>query len=174
MGFIAPAPNTRPGMNSVGSIAAANSLKTGWPSGPSRNRRSGMNSGTRRASARRKSTFMASHSGSGVHSGSLDSTSVAPSPPPSTVLISAAAAGAHRRLADHTEPHAGERAGWARRGGVARVARGQDGGARHGRERIARVVVPADGIMERVQHPGAIGQRTAEDPGAITVDVGAD
>jgi hypothetical protein len=83
-----PLPNTLPGMNSVGTMAAAKSGNTGSPLGRRRNRRSGMNTGTNRASARRKSTVIGSKSGSGVHNGSDDSTSVAPRRPPSTVLIS--------------------------------------------------------------------------------------
>ena len=87
-----PVPKIWPGMNSVGTIAAAKSLKTGLPSGPSRNSSSGMNTGTSLARARRKSVCMVSISGSGSHRGSVDSTSVAPSRPPRMVLISWAAA----------------------------------------------------------------------------------
>ena len=92
MGASVPVPNTRPGRNSVGWMAAAKSLWMGVPSGSSRNSRSGMNTGASRAKAWRKSVPIRSMSGSGVHSGSADSTSVAPSRPASIALISAAAA----------------------------------------------------------------------------------
>ena len=64
-----PEPNTLPGANSVGTMAAANSLNSGWPLRSSRNSRSGIKTGTSRANARQKSVFMVSISGSGVHKG---------------------------------------------------------------------------------------------------------
>ena len=112
-----------PGMNSVGTIAAANSLNTGWPSRPSRNSISGMNTGTSRASARRKSTVICSMSGSRRHSGSVDSTSVAPSLRAEhrfdllgrrggdDRLLGLGARRIDHRLADDAEAHAFERPG---------------------------------------------------------------
>ena len=92
MGCMVPVPKTFPGVNSVGTIAAANSLNRGCPSRPSLNKMSGMMRGTSLASARRKSVVIASRSGSCVHRGSDDSTSVAPSRSPRIALISRAAA----------------------------------------------------------------------------------
>ena len=92
MGCASPAPKTTPGANSVGTMASANSLKSGSPSGVRRNMRSGMNTGTSFASARRKSVCIVSISGSPRQRGSVDSSSFAPRRSPSTLFISCAAA----------------------------------------------------------------------------------
>ena len=92
MGCMSPLPNTFPGANSVGTMAAAKSGNTGCPSARRRKSKSGMKTGTRRAKAMRKSVFIISMSGSRTHRGSTDSTRVAPKVPPRTDLISTAAA----------------------------------------------------------------------------------
>ena len=88
MGCMSPEPKTTPGANSVGTMASANSLKSGAPSGVSRNMMSGMKTGMSLASARRKSVFIVSISGSPAQSGSVDSRSFAPSFWPRTSFIS--------------------------------------------------------------------------------------
>ena len=114
----------------------------------------------------------ASISGSRGHSGSDDSTSVAPSLPPSTLLISRAAAVTigssvlepggisidSRMMPSRMPLSAPARAAFSR---VARIGAAQHRGARHGGERIARIVIAVDRILQRVEHLGAVGDRAA-------------
>ena len=51
---------------------------------------------------------------------------------------------------------------------------GQHRGARHGRVGVARVVIAAIRIAQRVEHLGAIGDRARHDAAAVAIDVGAD
>ncbi len=60
------------------------------------------------------------------------------------------------------------------RGGVARVAALQHRRARHGRERVARVVIAVFRVLQRVEHLGAVGDRAADDAAPVAIDVGAD
>ena len=80
----------------------------------------------------------------------------------------------HHRLAHDPEAHAAERARGARHPRVARVRRAQHRRAGHGRVGVAGIVVALDGILQRVQHPGAVLDRAAEDAAAVAVDVGPD
>ena len=172
-------------MNSVGTISAATSLKTGWPSGPSRNSSSGMNTGTSRARARRKSVCMVSRSGSGSHRGSVDSTSVAPSLLPRIVLISWAAAVTigssalaprgytiDSRMIPRRMPLSVP--GFPVHRGVARVRCTQYRCTRHGREGIARIVIAGDRVLQGVEDFGAIADRAAENAAAVAVNVRSD
>ena len=79
----------------------------------------------------------------------------------------------HHRFADDADAKPLERPGLprGRRAGRVRAlkhARSGDGG-----EDIARIVEAVDGIPERVEHPGRIGDAPAVDAGAIVVNVGA-
>ena len=67
-----------------------------------------------------------------------------------------------------------ERARRSSHPGVARVRRGQHRRARHGRVGIPRVVVALDGVLQGVEHLGAIADGAAEDAAAVAVDVCAD
>ncbi len=57
---------------------------------------------------------------------------------------------------------------------MARIGRFQHRGARYGGPRVARVVIAALRVLQRVEHLGAVGDRAAEDAGAVAIDVGAD
>ena len=121
-----------------------------------------MNTGTRRASARRKSTVMASRSGSRRHNGSERFHQRRAERAAQHRLDFAGRRRADRRfglralridhrLADDADAHAGQRAGSAARARMHRITR-QHRGARHGGERIARIVIARVRIFERVEH----------------------
>ncbi len=80
----------------------------------------------------------------------------------------------HHRFSNDADAHPRERARRAGRPRMTRVRRAQHRRARDRRVGIPRVVVAVDGILQRVQHLRAIGERAAEDAAAIAVDVGAD
>ena len=144
-----------------------------------------MKTGTSRASARRKSVCIVSSSGSRGHSGSAELDQRGAEMLAENRFDLARRRGDDRhlgqragrdqhRLADDAEPDAGERAARARRRDMARIGRGEHRGARHRRERVARIVIAFDRVLQRVEHLGAIRDRAAMDPAAIAVDVRAD
>ena len=50
----------------------------------------------------------------------------------------------------------------------------KDRRARHSRERIARIVIAFDRVLERVENPGAVRQLAGMNAGTVAIDVGAD
>ncbi len=57
---------------------------------------------------------------------------------------------------------------------MAGIRRFQDRCARHGGERVTRIVVAVDRVFQRIEHFGAVGNGAAVDAGAVAINVGAD
>ena len=128
---------------------------------------------------------MFSIDGSSGHRGSTDSTSVAPRCAPRMFLISVPAAATigssaltpgkvniDSRITPMRSPLRAPGVPGARSARC--VGRGQEARTAHRREHVARVVVAANRILERVPHLGGVGDRPALDAGAVVVHVVAD